>query len=171
MIVSLIVAMDEKRGIGINNRLPWRLSADLKRFREVTMGHHLILGRKTFESIGKPLPGRHSIIVTRDKNYQAEGCWVVHSVEEAIALAQARGESEVFVCGGAEIYAGSLDLSERLYLTMVQAEVAADTFFPEWNKSDWVEVESVSHPADEKNQYPFIFKLLIKKRENSKDSE
>lgn len=167
MIISLIVAMDRKRGIGVEGRLPWRLPADLKRFRELTMGHHLIVGRKTFESIGRPLPGRQTIIVTRDRTYQAAGCFITHSVEEAIALAQARGETEVFICGGAEIYAQSLPSADRLYPTLVEAEVAADTFFPEWpakDASEWVELESHSHPADEKNQHPFIFKLLIRRR-------
>lgn len=164
MIVSMIVAMDKNRGIGIDNRLPWRLSADLKRFRELTMGHHIIVGRKTFESIGKALPGRQTIIVTRNENYQAgngsESCFIVHSVEGAIALAQSRGESEVFVCGGAEIYAQVLRFVDRFYLTLVETEVDADTFFPEWNEGDWVEKESVHHPADEKNQYPFTFRVL-----------
>src|SRR5262245_52323986 len=105
VLVSIIVAMDRKAGIGADNKLPWRLSADLKRFRELTMGHHIIVGRKTFESIGKPLPGRRMIVVTRDRSYEAEGCDVVHSVQDAIELARGRGESEAFICGGAEIYA------------------------------------------------------------------
>ena len=162
MIISLIVAMDRQRGIGIGNKLLWRLSADLKKFRELTWGHHIIVGRKTFESIGKPLPGRQTIIVTRDKDYQAEDCLVVHSVEEAIALARARGESEVFVCGGAEVYAQALALADRIYLTLVETEVAADTFFPAWDSSAWIEQEVSSHAADEKNQYPFTFKLLLR---------
>ncbi|MCI0664606.1 MAG: dihydrofolate reductase [Acidobacteria bacterium] len=170
-MVSLIVAMDKNRGIGIDNRLPWRLSADLKRFRELTMGHHIIVGRKTFESIGKPLPGRQTIIVTRNETYQAanastqlsQSCFIVHSVEEAIALARSRGESEVFVCGGAEIYAQVLGFADRLYLTLVETEVDADTFFPEWDESEWVEKESFQHSADEKNQFPFTFKVLERK--------
>lgn len=162
MIVSLIVAMDRKRGIGAGNKLPWRLSADLKKFRELTWGHHMIVGRKTFESIGKPLPGRQTIIVTRDKNYRAAGCLVVHSVEEAIALARAREETEVFVCGGAEVYAQAITLADRVYLTLVDTEVAADTFFPAWDASGWMEQEVSEHEADEKNQYPFTFKLLLR---------
>jgi dihydrofolate reductase len=161
VIVSLIAAMDKKRGIGIDNKLPWRLSADLRKFRELTMGHHIIVGRKTFESIGKPLPGRQIIIVTRNKNFRAEGCFVVNSVEEAIELARSKGESEVFVCGGAEIYAQSLDGADRLYLTLVDTEVSADTFFPEWNEDDWIEQESKNQPADAKNQYSFTFRVLI----------
>ena len=163
MIVSIIAAMDRKRGIGVDNKLPWRLSADLKRFRELTMGHHIIVGRKTFEAIGRPLPGRQMIVVTRDRNYEAEGCDLSHSLEDAIDLARERGESEAFICGGAEIYAQSIDVADRMYLTFVDAEVAADTFFPEFDEREWRERESFYQPADEKNQYPFTFKLMVRK--------
>lgn len=163
MIVSIIAAMDRKRGIGVGAKLPWRLSADLKRFRELTMGHHIIVGRKTFESIGRPLPGRRTIVVTRDRNYKAEGCEVAHSVEDATRLARESGESEAFICGGAEIYAESIETADRMYLTFVGAEVAADTFFPEFDEREWREQESVYQPADEKNQYPFTFKLLVRR--------
>jgi dihydrofolate reductase len=165
VIVSIIAAMDRKRGIGVDNKLPWRLSADLKRFRELTMGHHIIVGRKTFESIGRPLPGRRMIVVTRDRNYKAEGCDLAHSVEDAVNLARERGESETFICGGAEIYAQSIDVADRMYLTLVAAEVAADTFFPEFDEQEWGERESFYQPADEKNQYPFIFKTLARRSE------
>lgn len=164
MIVSLIAAMDKRRGIGRDNQLPWRLSADLKRFRELTMGHHIIVGRKTFESIGKPLPGRQMILVTRDRNFNTgfenEICAVCHSLDDAIELARSHGENEVFVCGRAEIYQQSIALADRLYLTLVNAEVEADKFFPELKLENWNELESVFHPADEKNQFSFTFKLL-----------
>jgi len=163
VIVSIIAAMDRKRGIGVDNKLPWRLSADLKRFRELTMGHHIIVGRKTFESIGRPLPGRRMIVVTRDRNYKAEGCEVAHSVEDATRLARERGESEAFICGGAEIYAQSIGIVDRMYLTFVDAEVAADTFFPEFDEQEWGEQECDYQPADEKNQFPFTFKLLVRR--------
>lgn len=162
MIVSLIAAMDKRRGIGLGNQLPWRLSADLKRFRELTMGHHIIVGRKTFESIGKPLPGRQMIIVTRNSSFRADACLVCHSLDEALALARSRGESEVFICGGAEIYRQTLALADRLYLSFVDAEVEADTFFPEIDNQEWSEQERVFHPADEKNQFPFTFKMLAR---------
>nr|AIA13198.1 Dihydrofolate reductase [uncultured bacterium] len=165
MIISLLVAMDEKRGIGKAGGLPWRLSSDMKRFRELTMGHHIIVGRKTFESIGKPLPGREMIIVTRSQSTAREGCFITHSVEEAVSLARERGESELFICGGAEIYAQTLGVADRLYLTLVHADCDADVFFPEWNGDEWVEVESADHTADEKNQYPFTFKVLARKHE------
>src|SRR5262245_8209875 len=156
--------MDRKRGIGVDNKLPWRLSADLKRFRELTMGHHTIVGRKTFESIGRALPGRRMIVVTRDVNYKADGCDVAHSVEAAIKLECERGESEVFICGGAEIYAQTIGGADRMYLTLVDAEVVADTFFPEFDEREWREQESSYQPADEKNQYPFTFKLVKRKQ-------
>ena len=162
MIISIIAAMDRNRGIGVDNKLPWRLSIDLKRFRELTMGHHIIVGRKTFESIGRPLPGRRMIVVTRDGNYKAEGCDVAHSVEDAINLARERGESELFICGGGEIYSQSIGIADRMYLTLVDAEVAADTFFPEFDQREWSERESFYQPADEKNQYAFNFKLMIR---------
>jgi len=160
LIISLLVAMDEKRGIGKAGKLPWHLSSDLRRFRELTMGHHLIVGRKTFESIGKPLPGRQTIVVTRDVNFKHEGCFVARSVEDAISLARERGETEVFVIGGAEIYAQALEAADRIYLTQVHAVVDADTFFPEFDRSAWIETQRVDHPADEKNQYAFTFRLL-----------
>lgn len=163
MIISLIVAMDEKRGIGKAGKLPWRLSSDLKRFRELTMGHHMIVGRRTFESIGKPLPDRQMIVVTRNASFKPDGCLVAASVQAALALAQERGETEVFVIGGAEIYAQTLDVTDRVYLTHVHAEVDADTFFPELKHGGWVEKESSCQPADEKNQFAFTFKLLERK--------
>jgi len=164
LIISLIVAMDEKRGIGKAGKLPWRLSSDLKKFREVTMGHHLVVGRKTFESIGRPLSGRQMIVVTRDRSHRAEGCLVVSSIPAALALAQERGETETFVIGGAEIYAQTLEMADRVYLTQVHAEVNADTFFPELNFDEWVEKESAFQLSDEKNQYSFTFKLLERKK-------
>lgn len=156
--------MDERRGIGKAGGLPWRLSSDLKRFRELTMGHHLVVGRKTFESIGKPLPGRQMIIVTRNETYRRDNCLIAHSVEDAVQMAKDRGETELFICGGAAIYAGALCVSNRLYLTRVHATVDADVFFPDIDESAWIEKESESHAADEKNQYPFTFKLLEKKQ-------
>src|SRR5262245_2904554 len=157
--------MDRKRGIGVDNKLPWRLSADLKRFRELTMGHHIIVARKTFDSIGTPLPGRRMIVVTRDENYKADGGDVAHSVEDAASLAGERGESEVFICGGAEIYAQTIGVADRMYLTLVDAEVAADAFFPEFDEREWSEQESSYQPADEKNQYEFNFKLIVRKND------
>ena len=165
MIISLLVAMDEARGIGKAGKLPWRLSSDLKRFRELTMGHHIIVGRKTFESIGKPLPGRDMIVVTRDESLKPDGCLTARSVEAAIALAEDRGESEVFVCGGAAIYAQALGAAHRIYLTQVHASVDTDTFFPDFDTSAWRENEKFFQQADEKNQYAFTFKVLERKNQ------
>jgi dihydrofolate reductase len=156
--------MDERRGIGKQGRLPWRLSTDLKRFRQLTMGHHIVVGRKTYESIGKPLAGRQMIIVTRDADYKADGCFTAHSITEALELAGARGEAELFICGGTEVYAQTLDLAERIYLTQVHADCDADTFFPEFNRDDWLETASERQAADEKNEYPFTFLVLNRKR-------
>jgi dihydrofolate reductase len=165
VIISLLVAMDEKRGIGKDGKLPWRLSSDLKRFRELTMGHHIIVGRQTFESIGKPLPGRQTIVVTRNPSYSVEGCLIAGSLQAAIELAQTRGESEAFVIGGADIYAQALAVADRIYLTDVHAQVDADTFFPEFDRSGWTEKEICYQPADEKNQHACTFRLLERKRD------
>jgi dihydrofolate reductase len=164
VIISLIVAMDEKRGIGKAGKIPWRLSSDLKKFRELTMGHHMIAGRKTFESIGKPLPGRQMIVVTHNAGFKADDSLIAGSVSAALALAQERGETEVFVIGGAEIYAQTLDAADRVYLTQVHAEVDADRFFPDLSPGAWIETKNAFQPADEKNQYSFTFKLLDRKK-------
>jgi dihydrofolate reductase len=163
MIVSLIVAIDEAGGIGKDGRLPWRLSSDLKRFKEITMGHHIIAGRKTYESIGKPLPGRETIVVTRNPGYTEEGISVAHSLAEAIELARSRGETEAIIVGGAEIYREALALVDRIYLTQVAATVDADTYFPEWDVGQWKVEESGTIPADEKNQYACSFKVLSRR--------
>jgi dihydrofolate reductase len=165
VILSLIVAMDERGGIGKDNRLPWRLSTDLKRFRELTMGHHIVMGRKTFESIGRALPGRHTVIITRNLALEVEDCLIARSLDEAVQMAERRAETEVFICGGAAIFAQSIERADRLYLTEVHAVVDADTFFPDWDRSRWREAESVYHAADEKNEHPTTFKLLEKREE------
>ncbi len=153
MLISIIAAMGRNRAIGYKNTLPWRLPADLQRFKQLTLGHHILMGRKTYESIGRPLPGRTSIIITRQPNFQAEGCLIAHSLDEAIALAKSRGEQEVFIIGGAEIYAQALSVADRMYLTMVEAEPEADAFFPEYDENLWEKIEEKIVAADEKNQY------------------
>ena len=163
MIISLLVAMDEKRGIGKAGKLPWRLSSDLQRFKALTMGHHIVAGRKTFESIGRPLPGRRTVVVTRNPSLKPEGCLIAGSVNEAIAIARANGENEAFVIGGGDIYAQALDVADRIYLTQVHAEVDADTFFPELDRASWVEKESAYQPADEKNEHASTFRTLERK--------
>lgn len=163
MNISLIVAMDEERGIGKGNQMLWHLPADLRRFKSLTMGHHLIAGRKTYESIGRPLPGRTMIILTRNRNYQVTGypdqVRLVRSLEQALALAQAAGEDEVFVIGGGEIFAQALPLAQRIYLTNVKARLDCDTFFPPIDPAEWRLLEESVHPADEKNQYDTLFQV------------
>ena len=160
MIVALIVAMDEKRGIGIGNRLPWHLSSDLKRFKSLTMGHHVLMGRKTFESIGRPLPGRTMIVISRRKYYQPEGIQVVGSLDQGLELAESRGESQAFVIGGGEIFAQALPIADRIYLTVVQTVAECDVFFPEIDMGVWQVSTEISVPKEEKDDHPSIFRIL-----------
>lgn len=160
MLISIIVAMDEKRCIGKAGGLPWRLSSDLKRFKALTMGHTLIMGRKTYQSIGRPLPGRKMIVVTRSHSFGAEGCQVAYSLEEAVQMARQDGESEAFIAGGGEIYRQALPLADRIYLTKVQAQVECDAFFPEFDCPAWLVSQELSQPASDQNDYPTIFQVL-----------
>lgn len=163
MRVAIIVAMDENRGIGAHSRLPWHLSEDLKRFKQLTMGHHLIIGRKTFESIGRPLPGREFIILTRQNDFVQEGCFVVSSLDNALQVAKDRGENEVFVAGGGQVYEQALPLVDRIYLTCVHTVAFADTFFPKFDCKMWREVHSIFQEADHDNIFATTFKLLVRK--------
>jgi dihydrofolate reductase len=163
MIISLLVAMDEKNGIGKDNHLPWHLSADLKRFKALTMGHHVIMGRKTYESIGRPLPGRTMVIITRSPDYQAEGCLVTHSLEEALDIARQAGETEAFVIGGGQIFAQALPLADRIYLTRVHTVSEADVFFPPLDIEDWSIQDTSGVPADDKNQFSSTYMVLQKR--------
>lgn len=158
MRISLIVAMSENRVIGREGQLPWRLSADLRRFKQLTMGHHLIMGRKTFESIGRVLPGRTSIVVTRQPGYRAQGVVVAPSLTDALRHAEQAGDDEAFVIGGGEIYRQILPATDRIYLTLVKAMVDGDTRFDELDYSAWKLVASEEHPADEKNAYNHSFR-------------
>lgn len=167
MIISLIVAMDEKRGIGKNNQLPWSLSDDLKRFKALTMGHHIIMGRKTYESIARLLPGRTMVIVTRNPEYDVAGALVANSLPMALEIAEKSNESEVFIVGGAEIFTEALPLAERIYLTLVHSNVDADVFFPEFDHDDWIEDETSFMDANDKNEYPMSFVDLVKDRNTS----
>lgn len=153
--VSLIAAMAENRVIGVNNTLPWRLPADLKHFRRLTTGHHVIMGRRNYESIGKPLPDRTNIVVTRNPDYRAPGCLVKHSLEDA--LTAVRGDPEIFVIGGAEIYRQALDRADRLYLTLVHARIQGDTYFPPFDEKLWRETGRERHEPDEKNLHACTF--------------
>jgi len=160
MKISIIVAVDQQAGIGANGGVPWRISSDLRRFKQLTWGHHLVMGRKTYESIGKPLSGRINIILSHNPAYQQPGCLVLHSLLEAIQLAKNSGEKEVFVIGGGELYAEALSLADRIYLTTVETQQEADTFFPAFDRSEWIVLESQSFPASEKDQYPYKYQIL-----------
>ncbi len=160
MIISLIVAMDEGRGIGVDGHLPWYLSADLQRFKSLTMGHHMIMGRKTYDSIGRPLPGRTTIIVSRDLTFQPEGCMVARSLDTAIEFARFDNEEEVFVIGGGDLFEQAIDIADRIYLTQVHASLEADVYFPEYSSENWQEIDSKFVEADEKNEYPSTFRIL-----------
>jgi dihydrofolate reductase len=166
MRYSLIVAMSENRVIGRAGGLPWRLSADLRRFKRLTMGHHIIMGRKTYESIGRPLPGRTSVVVTRDGDYRPEQVLIAHSIEDAKRLAA--GDDEVFFIGGGEIYRQVLPEVDRIYMTAVRADIAGDTFFPDMDHSDWRLVETVQGQVDERNEYQHAFLTYDRVRDDEK---
>ena len=161
-MISIYVAMSKNRVIGRNNELPWRISADLKRLSQTTRGHKVIMGRKTHESIlnrlGKTLPERETIIITRQKDYSApEECIIVGSIKEAINLVAP--SEEAFVFGGAEVYNLALPLANKLYLTKVEAKVEGDAYFPEINQNDWERISNESHQKDEKNEFDYNFEI------------
>ena len=153
MIISLIVAIGKNRVIGKNNSLPWKLPADMKRFKELTLGKAVIMGRKTFESIGKPLHNRTNIILTHDKNYKAKDCIVVHSVDEA--LKAAKGNEEVMVIGGEQIFKEFLPMADKIHLTFIDEDFEGDAYFPEYNEKEWKEVSREEH-KDKHYKYVFV---------------
>lgn len=159
-MISVIVAMSKNRVIGKDNKMPWHLPADLAYFKKTTMGHTILMGRKTFESMGRPLPGRHNVILTRQADYKPEGCTVFHSMEEA--LEALRGK-DLYVIGGAEIIKEFLPIVDKLYLTLIDEEFEGDTFLPEFHPEDWVEVSRTPGVIDEKNRYPHDFIVYEKK--------
>ncbi|WP_439881920.1 dihydrofolate reductase [Pontibacter sp. MBLB2868] len=158
-MVSIVVATAENNVIGKDNQLIWHLPADLKHFKQLTMGHPILMGRKTFESIGKPLPGRTSFVITRQEDYQAEGCIVVHSVKEAIEQASQLDES-VCIIGGAEIYRQALPMVDTIELTKIHHTFDGDTFFPEIKEQEWKVVAKEDHEPDEKNKYSYSYLTL-----------
>ena len=164
-MIAIVVAADENNVIGKDNQLPWHLPADLRHFKHLTMGHPILMGRKTFESIGKPLPGRTSIVITRQPDYEAEGCVVAHSLEEAIELATQQDE-KVCIIGGAEIFKQALAVADTLYFTRIHAIFDGDTFFPEISEQAWEQVSAERHQPDEKNKYSYTFKEY--RRRNSR---
>jgi len=157
--VSLIAAVARNKVIGRDNRIPWRLPEDLKHFRKLTMGHAVIMGRKTFESIvafsGKPLPGRDNIVITRSRDWSVNGCRIAHSLDEALVAVQ-RGQ-EAFVIGGAEIYALALPLASRLYMTEIGRDFTGDAFFPEFDRSRWQEIAREKHEPGGEEGFGYAF--------------
>ena len=161
-MISLIVAMEENQGIGKGGRIPWRLPADQQNFKTVTMGHHLIIGRKTWESIGRPLPGRVMVVITSDPGYDAPGCLIVSSLDEGLSLVRERDETECFIGGGARLYDEAFPIADRIYLTRVHASVETDVSFPEFDIREWELLESWIRVADDHNQYPFTYEVLAR---------
>lgn len=166
MILSVIVAMAHNRVIGLNNQMPWHLPADLAWFKKNTLNKPVIMGRKTFESIGRPLPNRHNIVISRQiesiDNKISNVSWV-KSIDEAISLAQKQQPDEVFIIGGGNIYQQVLPLIDWLYLTHIDAELQGDTYFPDYLPEQWQVIYQQDHQADEKNSYPYQFQILQRK--------
>lgn len=157
MIVSAILAMSKNRVIGKDNQIPWHLSADLKYFKRTTLHHHIIMGRKTFLSIGNPLPKRTNIVLTRNPFFIASNVLVATSIEEGLQLARDNAEEEAFIIGGGEIYRQSMPYLDKIYLTLIDVEVEGDVFFPELDEAQWKLVTEEAHEADEKNEYNYSF--------------
>jgi dihydrofolate reductase len=153
--LALVAAIDRNRVIGKDNRLPWRLPADMRRFRALTMGKHVLMGRKTFESIGRPLKGRINLVLTHDPGFKAPGCEMLHSADEALELA--RGGADLMVIGGASVYQQLMAPAERLYLTLVHHEIDGDAWFPLFTEADWALAAREDLPADAENPFPFSF--------------
>jgi dihydrofolate reductase len=155
MKISIIAAVASNRVIGLNNSLPWHLPADLRHFKRLTKGHYLLMGRKTYESLEGPLPGRTIVLITRQACYSREGLYTAHSLPDAIELAAE--EKEVFIAGGAEIYSEALSLADRMYLTLIHHKFEGDTRFPEFDELDWDLTERRDYESDEENPYPYSF--------------
>lgn len=161
MIISLIAAMDKNRIIGNDNRLPWHLPADLKHFKAITLNKPIIMGRKTFDSIGKPLPQRRNMVISRQKKLNLPGCEVFSSLSDAIKAVDTN--EEVMIIGGESIFRESLSLADRLYLTIIDHEFEGDTVFPQWDKKAWKVISSETHQSDERNRYGYTFIQLEKR--------
>ncbi|MRX70903.1 dihydrofolate reductase [Bacillus lacus] len=162
-MISLLFAMDQNRLIGKNNDLPWRLPADLAYFKKVTMGHKIIMGRKTFDSIGKPLPGRENFILTRDTSYHQDGCSILHSTEELLQLNKECGAEELFVIGGTEIFKEVLPHSSKMYVTRIEESFEGDKYFPFFEEKEWTVLSKEKGVKNEKNPYDYEFLVYQRK--------
>lgn len=168
MDISVIFAMGNNRVIGIENRLPWRMPADLRYFKKITLGKPVIMGRLTFESLGrKALPGRENIVISSQQNFQAPGCVVTPNLDTVFTLPQIKKASEIMVIGGASLFAQCLPLATRLYITRIHADFPGDSYFPDFDLKDWQEVSRENHTADEKNPYPYTFLNLVRRDKQS----
>ena len=166
MMISLIAALTKNHVIGKNHNLPWHLPDDMKYFMQTTKAHHVIMGRKNYESIPekfRPLPNRTNIVVTRQNDFSAPGCMIVNSIEYGIAMARAAGEMELFIIGGSEIYTVGMPQADLLYLTEIDVALEGDTYFPEFDKSEWEEQSRIHHEADARHAYAFDFVVYKKK--------
>ncbi len=164
MTISIIAALAKNRVIGKDKQLPWNLPADLKHFKDLTLGKPVIMGQRTLESIGKPLPGRTNIVLSLDENFAPAGCIIVHSIEEAL---KAAGDSEeVMIAGGASVYGQFLPLAHKMYLTLIEADFEGDAYFPEFNWSDWRETDRIENQTDKENSYKYTFITLERKNDN-----
>ncbi|MGK0270631.1 MAG: dihydrofolate reductase [Cocleimonas sp.] len=177
MKLAMIVAMAKNNVIGLNNDMPWHLPADLQWFKKTTLGSPIIMGRKTYESIGRPLPGRLNIILSRDTELEIDGCTVVNTLKDAIKIAEEANNAsdktrdEVFITGGAHLYNKFLADADTLYITQIDAELEGDTFFPDYTKYNWQEKQRIEHAADEQNSYPLTFLQLERLRSESCEPE
>ena len=158
-MITLVVAMGLNREIGIDNQLPWHLPKDLKHFKEITSGHPIIMGRKTYESIGKPLPNRTNIVISRKKDWFEEGILIVGSIKEAIKFGQ-KIDEDIFIIGGGNIFEQTMDIADKLEVTEIKTNIEADTFFPKIDPKIWTKTDEVCHEKDEKNNFDFCFQTF-----------
>ncbi|AVI50225.1 diacylglycerol kinase [Pukyongia salina] len=160
-MITMIAAAGENNELGLNNQLVWHLPDDFRRFKQLTSGHYIIMGRKTFESFPNPLPNRTHIVITRNKDYSADGITVVHSMEKALELSKT--DNQPFIIGGGEIYTQGLDVAQKIELTRVHGTFDADTYFPEIPESDWELVEEHYHPVDERHDHAFTYETWVRR--------
>lgn len=163
MRVSFIVAKSENNVIGVNNKLPWHLKDDLQNFKKITMGHHILMGRKTFESIGKPLPGRMSLVVSTEPRANQDQVLWFNSIFRAIKQAERNGETELFIIGGEKIFKAALSLVDRIYLSEVKATIQGDAFFPQLSMKNWKKISEQVFAKDANNDHEFVFQILDRK--------
>lgn len=160
MLISAIAAISSNRVIGKDNQIPWYLPADFRFFKQTTLNHHILMGRKNYQAIGKPLPKRTNVVITRDPFFVSTGCVVVHSIEAAIQVAHENGEDEAFIIGGGQIYEQAMPFVDKIYLTEIELEVDGDVFFPELDPNIWIVESEEYHEPDEKNAFAFTIRVF-----------